>query len=209
MAVIWQKFSPTTYKHIFDEGVLTLLTDRHLRQLTSAITVDLELGESTKAYLKARRAKLKPKDCLVNVIIDEVYTAKQVQYVNGKFYGIEESNITKTLLCIMIKAVAGKYRDVIGLVPCSTLDAKKQHELWIKILPTLCQIGFEPIITMTDGNQVNHKFYKDICDRTLKTLVSLSFPPQFPQHDQIAIQRMYLTFDPVHLFKCFYNNFLS
>ena len=87
----------------------------------------------------------------MNVIIDEVYTAKQVQYVNGKFYGIEESNITKTLLCIMIKAVTGKYRDVIGLVPCSTLDAKKQHELWIKILPTLCQIGFEPIIIMTDA----------------------------------------------------------
>ena len=84
------EISPTTYKQIFDEGVLTLLTERRIRQLTSAITVDLELGESTKAYLKARRAKLKPKDCLVNVIIDEVYTAKQVQYVNGKFYGIEE-----------------------------------------------------------------------------------------------------------------------
>ena len=205
MAVMWQKFSPTTYKHIFD-GVLTLHTERRIRQLTSAITVDLELGESTKTYLKARRAKLKPKDCLVNVIIDEVYIAKQVQYVNGKFYGIEESNITKTLLCIMIKAVAGKYRDVIGLVPCSILDAKKQHELWIKILPTLCQIGSEPIITMTDGN---HKFYKGTCDGTLKTWVSLSFPPQFPQHDQIGIQRMYQTFDSVHLFKCFYNNFLS
>ena len=59
---------------------------------------------------------------------------------------------------------------------------------------------------MTDGNQVNHKFYKDtICDGTLETWVSLSFP----QYDQIAIQRMYLTFDPVHLIKCFYNNFLS
>ena len=129
MAVMWQKFPPTTYKHIFDVGVLTLPTERRIRQLTSAITVDLELGESTEAYLKARRAKLKPKDFLVNVIIDEVYIAKQVQYVNGKFYGIEESYITNTLLCIMIKAVARKYRDVIGLVPCSTLDAKKQHEL--------------------------------------------------------------------------------
>ena len=154
MAVMWQKFSPTT---------LTLPSGRHL---TSAITVDLELGESTKAYLKARRAKLKPKDFLVNVLIDEVYTVKQVRYVNGKFYGREESNIMKTLLCIMIKAVAGKYKDVIGLVPCLTPDAKKQHELWIKILPA-CKIGFEPIITMTDGNQVNHKFYKDICRAVL------------------------------------------
>ena len=60
----------------------------------------------------------------------------------------------------MIKAVAGKYRDVIGLVPCSTLDPKKHHELWIRILSTLREIGFEPITTMTDGNQENHKFYK-------------------------------------------------
>ena len=44
-----------------------------------------------------------------------------------------------------------------------------------------------------------------ICDGTLKTWVSLSFP----KRDQIAIQRLYLTFDPVHPFKCFYNNFLS
>ena len=104
----------------------------------------------------------------------------------------------------MIKAVAGKYRDIIGLIPCSILDAKKQHDLWIRILPTLCQIGCEPIISMSDGNQVNHKFYKDmICDGTLKTWISLS------QHDLIVIQRMYLTFDLVHLFKYFYNNFLS
>ena len=90
MAVMWQKSYPATCKHIFVEGVLTLPTERRIRQLTSAITVDLELGESTKSYLKAMRAKLKSKDCLVNVII---------QYVNGKFYGIEDSNITKTLLC--------------------------------------------------------------------------------------------------------------
>ena len=41
--------------------------------------------------------------------MDEVYCQKKVQYLNGQFYGLE-NNVTKTMLCTMIKSVAGKYR---------------------------------------------------------------------------------------------------
>ena len=127
IAVVWQKISPAAYKHIYQEGILTLPTERRIRQLTSAIGVDMELGESTKAYLRARKSKLQSKDLVVSVLIDEIYTSRQVQCVNGKFYGNEEGSVTKTLLCFMIKSVAGKYRDIIAMLPCSTLNGNTYY----------------------------------------------------------------------------------
>ena len=151
---------------------MTLPTERRIRQLTSAIGVDMEIGESTKPYLRARKSKLQSKDLLASVLIDEIYSSKQVQCVNGKFYGNEEGSVTKTLLCFMIKSVAGKYRDIIAMLPCSTLNAKKQHEIWENLFPTLCDIGFDPVLTMADGNHANHKFFKDfICDGVMNMWV--------------------------------------
>ena len=106
----------------------------------------MELGGSTNA----RTSKLEPKDCIISVIIDEIYTSKQVQYMHGKLYDSDSETVTKTLLCVMIRSVAGKYRD--AMLPCSNLEGKKQYDIWKNILPILCEIGFNPIITMADGN---------------------------------------------------------
>ena len=51
------------------------------------------------------------------VLMDEVYSHHSVQYVNGKIYGAEDWQITKTLLCVMLKAIAGKYSDIVAMVP--------------------------------------------------------------------------------------------
>ena len=69
MAVTWQKISPAAYNHVYQEGILTFPSERRIRQLTSVIVVDIELGDSTKAYLYARKSKLQPKDCLISVIL--------------------------------------------------------------------------------------------------------------------------------------------
>ena len=54
--------------------------------------------------------------------MDEVYCQKKVQYSNGMFYGMEGNEITKTLLCLMIKSICGKYRDVISMIPITTIS---------------------------------------------------------------------------------------
>ena len=102
----------------------------------------------------------------------------------------------------MIKSAAGKYRDIIVMLPRSTLNAKKQYEMWKYLLPTLCEIGFDPVVTMTDGNHVNHKFFKDfICDGVMNMWV----------HNPCnqVIYQMFLLFNTVHVFKCFYTNFMK
>ena len=62
---------------------------------------------------------------------------------------------------------------------------------------------------MTGNNQVKHTFYKDlqrsdVCEGILKTWGSFSFP----RYDEIEIERLFWSFHAVHLFKCFYKNFL-
>ena len=116
MAVMWHDISPAAYKQIMSEGLLTLPSERHLRNLTSALNADLELADSSIEYLKIKKSKLPDKDLTVAVLMDELYCQKKVQYLNGQFYGFENNNVTKTILCTMIKSVvAGKYRDVISV----------------------------------------------------------------------------------------------
>ena len=106
---MWLSVSPALYKQIQSEGNIQLPSERYARQLTGAITADLTLSESTLAYLKARMSKLLPKDHAINLILDEVFSFKTIQYTTGKFFGNENNSITKTLLCIMIKSIAGGY----------------------------------------------------------------------------------------------------
>ena len=88
------------------------------------------------------------------------------------------------------------------MIPCSSLNADKQYGIYSKLLPGLCEIGFDPVATITDGNHVNHKFFKDfVCSGTLNLWVS--------NPCNQLIDKMFLLFDPVHIFKCFFTNFLN
>ena len=81
--------------------------------------MDCDLEERTLVYLRLRRAVLKQKDLNVNLILDEVYVEKSVSYNNGHFLGLD----TKTVLSIMLKSVAGAYRDIVSMTPISNISA--------------------------------------------------------------------------------------
>ena len=66
-----------------------------------------------------------------------------MQYVNGKFYGIENGEITKTPLCLMVKSVAGNYRDVISMNTIVNINA----ENFRKYDKTMSNIGFDVNMT--------------------------------------------------------------
>ena len=93
MSVMWQQISPAAYHQIASEDILTLPTQRHLRRLPSALDVNLEITDSTIAYLQARKSKLSTKDLLVNVIMDEVFCQKKVQY--SHFTGLKTIKLRK------------------------------------------------------------------------------------------------------------------
>ena len=110
---------------------MTLPHPKHLRRMSAALTPDLGFSASSREYLKARLSKLKAKDKTVSIIMDEVHSKKTIDYSNGTVYGMDEKGeLTKTLLCVMVKSVAGKYHDVVCLSPVSNLTAAKLKVIW-------------------------------------------------------------------------------
>ena len=196
-AVMLHSISPVCYRHL--RGNLILLPcERHVRRLSSAITPDLGLSASTVSYITGRYSKLEDKDKLVGMLMDEVHTKKNVSYTNGQFFGMVNGVITKSLLCVMIRAAAGRYRDVICMSPISNINAEIIRKIYEKCLKVLTTIGFDVVFTMTDGLEANAKFYKMVSSG--ETMIEHPFDPT---------KKIVLLFDTVHLFKNLYNNFLS
>ena len=201
LAIIWQHTSPAAYRQILADGVLTLPTVRRIQQLSTAVTVDLELSSATVAYLSAKLSKLIDKDKVVSLLIDEVHCKKNVEYSNGQFYGIENGLITKTLLCMMVKSVAGRYSNIVSMSPVSNLDAEQIYEIWKNVMKTLARIGYRVVLTMTDGISTNIKFFRQcVCGGSLQAYVP---------HPYDNSLNHYLLCDTVHLFKNFYNNLVN
>ena len=83
---MWQNVSPALYKQIQNEDILTLPTAKYVRRLGSCLNV--EAGYTV--------SELSAKDCIVAVLMDEVYVQKSIQYSNGKFYGTETNEVVTT-----------------------------------------------------------------------------------------------------------------
>ena len=201
MTCMWQNDSPALYKQIKSESILTLPTAKYVRKLSSGLNVEggYEVSDVTRAYLQAKKKKLSEKYAIVAILMDEIYVQKSVQYANGKFYGMENNAIVKTLLCVMIKSVAGNYKDVVSITCMVNINADILHKVWLNVVKVVTELKFGITVTMTDGHSSNVKFFKEkLCDGFIKMWVPNPLSPG---------NRIFLLFDPTHLFKNIYNNF--
>ena len=132
--------------------------------------------------------------------MDEVYVAKRCEFIrlNGRIYGVENKEQTKTLLTLMFKSIAGEYEDVIALVPLDKTNSTIISNLFTNILQCLDEIGYQIVVSLVDEHSSNIKFYEtERCQGGLKAFVN------YP-HDGSKI--FFIIFDPTHIFKCVYNN---
>ena len=120
------------------------------------------------------------------------------QYVNGKFYGAENGQFTKTLLSVMLKSVAGKYRDIIVMPPVFNINADILSEVWSNVVRVVTDIGFDVAITMTDGHSSNMSYFNS---KMLKNPEEVCVENEYNHGSKI-----FPCFDNTHLFKNFYNN---
>ena len=134
MASLSENISPSSYKQMYSDRWLILPTWNYLQRLSSALNVDSELSDSTISYLKARFGRFAEKDKTVSILMDEVYCRKKVEYLNGKFYGMENGDLT------------GKYQD-------------KLHKVWSNVTKVATKIGFDIVVTMSDGHSANVKLF--------------------------------------------------
>ncbi|QQP39506.1 Putative LOC101234561, partial [Caligus rogercresseyi] len=200
VACLWENTSPSLYRMILHDGFLTLPSSSHLNRLSRAFSVESGVSEGTKAYLKARAGKLNEREKIVALLVDEVATAKRVEYSNGTFFGFEKMEPTKTVLAFLITSICGKYKDVVGLNPVVKLNAELLAHLHRVALRAATEAGFLVITSICDGHSVNRRFYSEmLCDGRLKVSIS---------NEEAGGQSMFLLFDVVHLFKNFFTNLL-
>ena len=64
----------------------------------------------------------------------------------------------------------------------------------------LSEIGFDIAVTMTDGNEVNVKCFKDLCQGEMKLWIDNPFNQST---SEVSPQKMFLAFDPPHLHTLF------
>ena len=150
MACMWVHVSHALYKQIRLDNVITLPDDKYVKRLSSSLTVDFDLSEGTVEYLKMRKAKLLRKDLNINVIFDEIYSFATIQYTNGSFYGNEGDAITKTMLCVMLKSVAGGFRDVVTMAPITNISSEKIYEVWKNVVKKVTELSFNVVVTTID-----------------------------------------------------------
>jgi hypothetical protein len=159
------------------------------------------LPDATFDYLRRQIQGLSQRERLVSILIDKVYAAKRIEYQNGKFYGFKNSQVTKTLLCFMVKSVAGKYKDIVAMVPLSSISSEIINKWYQRVLHAVTQNGFDTVCTVSDAHSANKKFFaKKLCSGQLMTSIVNPYTDG---------SRIFLLFDSVHIFKNVYNNLLN
>ena len=87
-AMVWERTSPKLYEELRNSGMICLPSKAVIRRLTSALSVAAGLDDGTMTYLKMRINKLSLRERLVNLALDEVYSAQGVELAAGKVTGM-------------------------------------------------------------------------------------------------------------------------
>ena len=167
---------------------------RTLRRLTSALQVNSGLDDGTMTYLSMRMKKLEPRQRLVNLAMDEVYTAQSVELAGGRLYGETAGVVTKTLFCTHINSIAGKYEDMISMLPVPHVTRDDIEETFNKVLKGLTQIGFKVVSVTTDNHRTNQSWHNSLGD-------SRRHPEFILNPYSESEERIFTLYDPVHIFK--------
>ncbi|KAF0314767.1 Transposable element P transposase [Amphibalanus amphitrite] len=196
-AIAWDRTSPKLYRMMQESAMFCLPTSKTLRRLTSALQVGTGLNSGTMTYLGMRVEKLEPRERLVNLAMDEVYTAQAVEFAGGRLFGETNGVVTKTLFCTHINSVAGKYEDMISMQPVPHVTAANIKETFQRVLKGLTELGFKVVSVTTDNHRANQSWHN--------SLGADGCHPEYilnPYSEQE--ERVYTLYDTVHIFKNIY-----
>ena len=134
LSVLWHMTSPVLYRTL--SSFFILPTVRRIRQLCSGINVSP--GDIDISYLNTILHSFGPQDKIVNLMIDEIYTAQRIEFFNGVMNGVtNEGEVAKTVLSFMIKSLNGKFSEVVCLIPINHLKVDTLYNYFMEIMHQL------------------------------------------------------------------------
>ena len=85
-------------------------------------------------------------------MIDEIYLSKRIEYSVGKVLGLtSESKAATTMLCFMIKSIAGNYKDIVAMYPVQGLNSNKILQCYNEVNELIHTIGFNLVGISVDN----------------------------------------------------------
>ena len=85
------------------------------------------------------------------LVIDEIYTAKRLEFFNGVMHGITESGDTaSTILCFMIQPLNCNFKEVIGLISLRGLSVELLQSHFVTVMAKLKDYVFVQAILMNN-----------------------------------------------------------
>ena len=114
------------------------------------------------SYLRKRRSCFNQFQSTVSLIFDEIYVYQTIEYSQGRFTGLCDSNgaIATTVLCFVIKSLSGKYSDVIALNALNRLTVEILTHCFISALKVAMDAGFLVAVTVCDNHKVNRQGFR-------------------------------------------------
>ena len=197
--IIYSTSSRAYERLLLDEKVLVLPSIKTLKKIT--MNLNQRTGINDFKYLRLRYSQLNSFDRNVILMIDEIYLSKRVEASGGQIFGLTENcEVAATALCFMIKSLSSGYKDMVGIYPVKNLKAETEKNCFDKVMLLLHEVGFNVVGLSVDNAAANRKFFKDyLCDGVWKESI----------HNQYTGGKIFLIFDPTHVVKNIYNNFLT
>lgn len=99
-----------------------------------------------------------------------------------------------------------RYEDMVSMTPVQSITAHQQHEIFLKVLQGLTELGYQVVSVTTDGHKVNAAFQSILrvtadkpwfANPFLKHHEDLQLEQNYQGHDE----RIYVINDTVHLWK--------
>nr|XP_047135492.1 uncharacterized protein LOC124812659 [Hydra vulgaris] len=135
------------------------------------------------------------------LLFDEMYVKPSIRFRGCHLIGYSEDNpaeISKTILCFMIKPMFGKPAFVCRMAPVYKLSGIFVQNLIVEITQTVAKLGGEILCLISDNLPTNRSIYQ---------FFALSLNE--PWLGNICNQSIIMLHDPVHLFKSIRNNWLT
>lgn len=155
LSFLWNMTAPNLYFKLAEFFILP--TVRRLRQLSQ----DGKVKENCidLQYLRTRLSTVPVEHQLCLLCVDEIYTAKKIEYSNGRFYGItEDGKSAKTVLAFLIQSVCCKYKDIVSLVPMDNLTSEILLNKFNRVMKDLATIETLKIIGISMDNAAENRY---------------------------------------------------
>lgn len=231
--------SSSTYACIRETEFLVLPHSKYLKQLSSSYLCSPDSEKENKHFLKSRCLSLSEDARFVSLQMDEIHVKEHYEYKGGKIIGVAENfvkeqpgtkkmgnekttvgSLTQSTTCVMegsksenIKTQSAKtvqafliestyrhFKEVVALHPVKNLDGSELHKILDKVIRLILNCGFYIVAIISDNNKING------------TAFNLLNPTRLTPHvmnlNNSSI-RTFLTFDSVHDFKNFRNNWVN